>query len=942
MEQFRQVGEVLGSLKALMVLKDDIQINQRQCCLLLDMFTLAFTVISEEIRLYLKAEERNTKWKALEQPLKELQRVFKEGEIYVKQCLDNRDWWSKAINFHHNKDCVEYHIHNLLCCFPGVVEAIESAGEISGLDPDEMQRRRVALARKYDKEWNDPKLFQLRFGKEYLVQREICSRFESAWKEDRYLLVEALREKKRLGSVVLTKNEQRLVDMLLKKLNGSEPGSEKQLFPTSILLRGKDYQVRRRLGGGSEYKEIQWLGDSFAVRHFFGEIKSLNTEISTLLSLSHPNILQYHCGFFDEEKKEFYLVMELMSKDLSVYIKENCGSRRRLLFSIPVVVDLMLQIARGMEFLHSRKIYHGDLNPSNIFLKARSSAESYFHVKVSGFGLTDVRSRASRKAVSPPPPPPSQNGNSTATATSTSPTLQIQNMPHFIWHAPEILAEQEQQSSMFKHTEKADVYSFGMLCFELLTGKVPFEDSHLQGDTMARNIRAGGRPLFPSGSPKYLVNLTKRCWHTNPSQRPSFSSICRILRYIKKFLVMNPEIVESFQSPLADYYDIEAAFVKKFVGEGNSDVPSVSQIPFQMFAYRIAEKDKAIMSNKDKQWDLSSDASSLDLIAPAANNDSRSVCSDVKSVCFDLRSVYSEVPGKRISNFDMRSVCSEAPNKNLIRSITRPLLHSKIPEKNSDTKSERNVTPEKRIPSSDTRSVCSRNSDKKTVVIKKTTDVKVEKDSGAIKARSAKTAPKTRPARSSATAQSPSGRSSGPPESLRKWSSKIRQNSLSPSAMSPGSPSRRKFSSSVSGSKFPGSPSRQKVPANLSGSESPGSPRRRKFPVNQSGSESPGSPSRRKSPNNLSGFECPGSPSRRKLPINKSGFECPGSPSRLRASVNVSGSENPESPSRIKTAISLPSSYAESPGSPSRLKMAVCLSSSDIVRRNDVPGSEIA
>ncbi|KAK2664230.1 hypothetical protein Ddye_002804 [Dipteronia dyeriana] len=915
MEQFRQVGEVLGSLKALMVLKDDIQINQRQCCLLLDMFTLAFTVISEEIRLFLKAEERNTKWKALEQPLKELQRVFKEGEIYVRQCLDNRDWWSKAINFHQNKDCVEYHIHNLLCCFPGVVEAIESAGEISGLDPDEMQRRRVALTRKYDKEWNDPKLFQLRFGKEYLVPREICIRLESAWKEDKWLLVEALREKKRLGSVVLTKNEQRLVDMLLKKLNGSEPGSEKQLFPTSILLRGKDYQVRRRLGGGSEYKEIQWLGDSFAVRHFFGEIESLNTEIWTLLSLSHPNILQYHCGFFDEEKKEFFLVMELMSKDLSAYIKENCGSRRRLLFSIPVVVDLMLQIARGMEFLHSRKIYHGDLNPSNIFLKARSSVEGYFHVKVSGFGLTDVRSRASRKAQSPPPPPPpslplpSQNGNSTST--STSPTLQIQNMPHFIWYAPEVLAEQEQQSSMFKHTEKADVYSFGMLCFELLTGKVPFEDSHLQGDTMARNIRAGGRPLFPSSSPKYIVNLTKRCWHTNPSQRPSFSSICRILRYIKKFLVLNPEIVESFQSPLADYYDIEAGFVKKFVGEGNSDVPCVSRIPFQMFAYRVAEKDKASLS-KDKQWDLTSDASSLDLIAPTANNDSRSVCSDVKSVCFDLRSVYSEVPGKRISNFDMRSVCSEAPNKSLVRSITRPLLHSKVPEKstrsNSDTKSEQNVTPEKRIPSSDTRSVCSRNSDKKTVVIKKTTDVKIEKDSGAIEARSAKTAPKTRPARSSATAQSPSGRSSGPPESSRKWSWKARQNSLSPSALSPGSPSRRKFSSSVSGSKFPESPSRKKVPANLSGSESPGSPRRRKFPVNQSGSESPGSPSRRKAPNNISG---------------------PGSPSRLRASINVSGSESHENPSRLKTAISLPSSYTENPGSPSRLKTAVSLSSSD-------------
>ncbi|KAL5750037.1 hypothetical protein ACOSP7_024640 [Xanthoceras sorbifolium] len=934
MDQFRQVGEVLGSLKALMVLKDDIQINQRQCCLLLDMFTLAFTVMSEEIRLYLKAEERSTKWKALEQPLRELYRVFREGEMYVRQCLDNRDWWSKAINLHQNKDCVDYHIHNLLCCFPGVIESIETVGEISGLDPDEMQRRRVALARKYDKEWCDPKLFQLRFGKEYLIPREMCSRFESAWKEDKWLLAEALGEKRRLGSVVLTKNEQRLVDMLLKKLNGSEPVNEK-LFPTSILLRGKDYQVRRRLGGGSEYKEIQWLGDSFAMKHFFGEIESLNSEISTLLSLSHPNILQYHCGFFDEEKKEFFLVMELMSKDLSVYIKENCGSRRRLLFSIPVVVDLMLQIARGMEFLHSRKIYHGDLNPSNIFLKARSSAEGYFLVKISGFGLTTVRTRGYRKTPSPPPrsPPPTPNQNSN----STSPTPQKQNRTPVIWYAPEVLAEQEQprSTSTFKYTEKADVYSFGMLCFELLTGKVPFEDEHLQGDKMARNIRAGGRPLFPSSSPKYLVNLTKRCWHTNPSQRPSFSSICRILRYIKKFLVMNPEIVESFQSPLADYYDIEAGFAKKFVGEGNPDAPTVSQIPFQMFAYRIAEKEKAYLSNKDKQWNLSSDTASLtkDEVAfldlmPAAANDSRSVCSDVKSVCFDLRSVYSEVPGKRISNFDMRSVCSEAPNKSLIRSITMP-LHPKVPEKNIisnfDTKSEQNVTPEKRIPISDTRSVCSKNSDKKIVVMKKTTNVKVQKSSGAVETRSAKTAPKTRPVRSSVAAQSSSGRSLGPPESPCRRTLKTQKN-LSPSALSPGSPSRRKFPASVSGSEYPGSPSRRKFPVILPGSECPGRPSRRKYPVNSSSSESPGSSSRRKAPISISGSDCPGSPSRRKLPINKSTSESPESPSRLRAFVNVSGSESPESPSRLKITSNVSSS--ESPVSQSR--------------QRDVPGSEIA
>ncbi|XP_044476973.1 serine/threonine-protein kinase MARK2-like [Mangifera indica] len=764
MEQFRQVGEVIGSLNALMVLKEDIRINKRQCCLLLDMFNLAFSTIAEGIKLFLKSEEKNTKWRALEQPLRELHKVIKEGELYVRQCLDDKDWWGKAITLHQNRDCVEFHIHNLLCYFPAVIEAIEAAGEISGLDPDEMQRRRVALARKYDREWNDPKLFHLKFGKEYLIPREICSRFESSWKEDRWLLIEELKQKRRLGSVVLTKNEQRLVDMLLKKLDEPED-CKGQLFPTSTLLGGKDYQVRRRIGGGGQYKEIIWLGNGFAIRQFYGEIdESLNSEIANLLSISHPNIVQYLCGFYDEEKKEIVLVMELLSKDLCLYMRETFGSKRRSSFSLPIVVDLMLQIARGMEFLHSQRIYHGELNPSKIFLKPRISTEGYFHVKVSGFGLPSVKSYASQRSV----PPPLSNQHVADPC---------------IWFAPEVLAEQEEGGTLiYKYSEKADVYSFGMLCFELLTGKVPFEDGHLQGDKMVRNIRAGERPLFPSGYPKYIVNLTKKCWHPTPSQRPSFSSICRILRYIKKSLVMNPEHAQSeFQSPLADYYDIEAGFLRKFVLERSYDEISITQIPFQLFSYRISEKEKAILNNKDTHLELGSDAvsickdrcASVDAIMLA-----NEMASDVKSVCFDMRSVYTEIPGKNVSQFDTRSVHSEAPRKKISSSEFRP-FSPEFPSKNAsrwiasralannfpspDTKSVDSKTTEKtvsgpetksgtfnaqdkKISSSDTKSACSRKMENQVKVVKKATYIKVKKSAGT-------GVPKAQPARPNVKAQ---------------------------------------------------------------------------------------------------------------------------------------------------------------------------------------------
>lgn len=631
MEQFRHVGEVLGSLRALMVLQDDIRINRSQCCLLLDVFTLAFNTIAEEIRQNLKLEEKNSKWKALDQPLRELQRVFREGETYVRQCMDSKDWWGKAISLHQNKDCVEFHVHNLFCHFPAVIEAIENAGEIAGLDEEEMRKRRVVLTKKYDREWNDPNLFHWQFGKQYLVAREICKRLENAWKEDRWNLIEVLQEKRSSISSSLTKNELRLAELLLHKLNGPEANRGK-LFPSSILLGSKDYQVRRRLGGGSQYKEIQWLGETFALRHFFGETQPLALEISNLLLLSHSNIVQYLCGFCDEEKKEFFLVMELMSKDLSTYMKESCGPRRRILFSLPVVVDLMLQIARGMEYLHSQKIYHGELNPSNIFLKARNPTEGYVQAKISGFGLSSLNKKSN-----------SQN----------SPNQNAMIDP-FIWHAPEVLAEQErQQPASSKYTEKADVYSFGMICFELLTGKVPLEDGHLQADKMSRNIRAGERPLFPHPSPKYLVNLTKRCWQTDPTLRPSFSSICRILRYIKKFLILNPDqALPLIQSPSVDYCEIEAGFLKKFSAEGCSDVSSVSKIPFQMYSYRLVEKEKTCTASKDNHHQ--------ELIS-----DTGSICRDSGSVCNDEYA--SVIEDHAVPASDMRSVCSETPTKRVAK-----------------------------------------------------------------------------------------------------------------------------------------------------------------------------------------------------------------------------------------------------------------------------------
>ncbi|XP_019191005.1 PREDICTED: light-sensor Protein kinase-like [Ipomoea nil] len=572
MEQFRQIGEAVGSVKTLMVFQDDIQVNQRQCCLLADMLECAYNTTAELMKQNLRYEEKNLKWKMVENPLRELLRVFKEGEMYIRFCLETKDFWAKAISMYQNSDCIEFHVYNLLSCFPIVIEAIEIAGEVSGFDHDEIQKKRIIYSLKYHKECKDPGVFSWKFGRQYLVSPELCNRISSVWDEDRWVLKNKVQEKKSWGRSS-SKQEHRLADLLLSRLEPL-PDTDKLLLPSSTLLGSKDYHIKRRLENATQYKEVQWLGESFCLRHFFGEIEPLISEISDELALTHPNIMHMFCGFTDDEKKECYLIMELMNRDLSSYIKEVLGPRKRVPFSLPAAIDLMLQVARGMEYLHSKKIPHGNLNPSNILVKVKSRyMEGYLHAKVSGFGISHNR----------------------------KPQAENQNGPlSYIWHAPELLAEQEEPGNcggFFKCSEKSDVYSYGMICFEVLTGKVPFDDSHLQGDKMSRNIRAGERPLFPFPLPKYMTSFTKKCWHSDPNQRPSFSSICRILRYITRFIVMNPELTQpEAPIPPLDYSDIDAGVLRS-----SSETLSVSQIPFQMFAYKVAEREKATASHHHRE-----------------------------------------------------------------------------------------------------------------------------------------------------------------------------------------------------------------------------------------------------------------------------------------------------------------------------------------------------
>lgn len=584
MDYLRLSGQVIGGLDILLHFEDAILLHRRQCSVLATVFSRGVRHISNLINETLRTDQEmmQQKWKWLEPALKELYTTLREGELFIRQCLSSggKDWWMKAIILYQSTEAIHLHLHNFLWCICVLVDCIElAAEELTGVDDEEeTQMRKLLHFKKYDKDWLHPKLFEWQFGKQYLVSQEI-KKFSSLWEQDMKGLLGALKSK--IMSVELDKKEYRIAEFLCRKLElHDQHGIWQAKFPSCLFMDSwKDLHVKRRIGSRSygEVKEIIWMGENFAMRHMFTNVEMFVQEISAMSKILHPNLIHAISSFVDKDRNECCLVMELMHKDLRSFINENSSPRKRIPFSLLRAVDFILQVAKGMEYLHAHDIIHGALKSSNVLVKV-GPIEGQIHLKISDFGLVKSNLLSSKYL--------SSQGD----------------IPPCWWRAPEvqnIRPEDEAAAKVYptKYTDKVDVYSFGMMCYEILTGKVPFDDGRVKSDIA--KVKTGERPLIPSTFPRYISSFIKRCWHADPNLRPSFSSICRILRHIKRklYLVSDPNSAQDLV-PSPDLCDIEGSLVKLLPQWGNPEFGyQVANIPLQMFAFRVMEKEKIMKYN---------------------------------------------------------------------------------------------------------------------------------------------------------------------------------------------------------------------------------------------------------------------------------------------------------------------------------------------------------
>ncbi|XP_024543763.1 light-sensor Protein kinase-like [Selaginella moellendorffii] len=281
------------------------------------------------------------------------------------------------------------------------------------------------------------------------------------------------------------------------------------LLGNKSVINHKELKLTTHLGQGgfgTVYEAI-WLGHKFAVKVFPQGDKSFAKELAVLEADKHPNVLHIAGQSLDEEKQRYSLVMEKMDMDLANYVLKKKKSLPLL-----SIVAVMLQVATGMTWLHSKNIIHRDLKPQNILVGEEDN--DLVSIRIADFGVSrpDFISSLISKATAK------------------------QGTRNFM--APEVWTSE-------RYTKKADVYSYGMLSYQLVTGNIPFK----VGMDMEQVLR-GERPEIPATCPEFLSQLMRECWSHDAKERPSFSDICERLKQLKTRIITGTDSIDELRAKL--------------------------------------------------------------------------------------------------------------------------------------------------------------------------------------------------------------------------------------------------------------------------------------------------------------------------------------------------------------------------------------------------------
>lgn len=288
------------------------------------------------------------------------------------------------------------------------------------------------------------------------------------------------------------------------------------------------YQVRNKETGNLYAAKVIDCGDDQEQCN-----KMIDREVGIMMSINHPTLVKligYSTVDFQGEKN-ITLIMELATNgsllDIIKKIQVNDGPHDYTNTSRQII---LIGVSRGMKYLHDRYIIHRDLKAGNILL------DSNFYPLITDFGMSkfvEVGHSYSQ----------SQFGGT---------------LPYM---APEIHKGE-------KYGPKADVYSFAILMYEVLTDSLAYPEL-LNGRLSDFNFRTkvvneNYRPKFTIPIKPSLQKLIERCWSNNPEQRPNFGEIFDMLtnRDQSEYYFIDDVDVDEIQGYVEDITEIFDPFEK--------------------------------------------------------------------------------------------------------------------------------------------------------------------------------------------------------------------------------------------------------------------------------------------------------------------------------------------------------------------------------------------
>jgi Tol biopolymer transport system component/tRNA A-37 threonylcarbamoyl transferase component Bud32 len=216
-------------------------------------------------------------------------------------------------------------------------------------------------------------------------------------------------------------------------------------------------------------------------------------EARVLASLNHPGIATIHG--LESDGNEHALAMELVEgPDLSERLESG---------PLPVreALELALQLARALEYAHARGVVHRDFKPANVKVAPDGRA------RILDFGLAKVLSPDAGMAAD----------GRTLTRASTAATDGAATRPGVLLGTAAYMAPEQARGEQVD--ARADVWAFGCLLYELLTGRILFREATVSDTIAAVLTREPDWDAVPSGTPPASVRLLRRCLVRDPRDR---------------------------------------------------------------------------------------------------------------------------------------------------------------------------------------------------------------------------------------------------------------------------------------------------------------------------------------------------------------------------------------------------------------------------------------